>query len=102
MKLELGQVVMTQGIVALLEQPPVGFSMAYLHQCLKKHASGDWGCCGPEDWETNDDAVKHGDRVLSSYPINPLQPCAGFGANTIWIITECDRSVTTFLLPDEY
>jgi hypothetical protein len=25
-----------------------------------------------------------------------------FGDNTLWIITEGDRSVTTFLLPDEY
>jgi len=25
-----------------------------------------------------------------------------YGDNTLWIITESDRSVTTFLLPDEY
>jgi hypothetical protein len=24
------------------------------------------------------------------------------GDNTLWIITKADRSVTTFLLPDEY
>jgi hypothetical protein len=29
-------------------------------------------------------------------------PCEGFGDNTLWIITEADRSVTTFLLPEEY
>jgi len=26
----------------------------------------------------------------------------GFGDNTLWIITEADRSVTTFLLRSEY
>jgi hypothetical protein len=31
-----------------------------------------------------------------------LNPCEGFGANTVWIVTEADRSVTTFLLPSEY
>jgi hypothetical protein len=36
------------------------------------------------------------------YPIDPAKPCEGFGDNTLWIITEGDRSVTTFLLPDEY
>jgi len=29
-------------------------------------------------------------------------PCKGLGENTLWIITEADRSVTTFLLPGEY
>jgi hypothetical protein len=28
--------------------------------------------------------------------------CEGFGDNTLWIITEADRNVTTFLLPGEY
>ena len=36
------------------------------------------------------------------HPIDPAKPCKGFGDNTLWIITEGDRSVTTFLLPDEY
>lgn len=36
------------------------------------------------------------------YPIDPALPCKGYGENTVWIITEADRSVTTILLPDEY
>jgi hypothetical protein len=54
------------------------------------------------DWKINDQAVEDGDRILSAYPIDPSKPCKGFGDNTLWIITEADRSVTTFLLPDEY
>ena len=41
-------------------------------------------------------------RFLSAYPIDESQPCEGFGDNTLWIITEWDRSVTTALLPSEY
>jgi hypothetical protein len=55
-----------------------------------------------EDKTTNNEAVKSGYRVVSAYPIDPAKPSQGFGENTLWIITEADRSVTTFLLPDEY
>jgi hypothetical protein len=37
-----------------------------------------------------------------AYAIDPSKPCEGFGDNTLWIITEADRSVTTFLFPSEY
>jgi len=63
---------------------------------------GDWGCVDAEDRKTNDEAVSLGARILSAYPIDPEKPCKGFGENTLWIITEADRSVTTFLLPEEY
>jgi hypothetical protein len=70
--------------------------------CLKRHSIGDWGRVCGEDWKANDEAVKDGARILSAYPIDPAKTCEGFGDNTLWIITEGDRSVTTFLLPDEY
>ena len=43
-----------------------------------------------------------GERVLSAYAIYESKPAKGYGDNCLWIITERDRSVTTFLLPDEY
>ena len=70
--------------------------------CLGRHASGDFGCICPEDAACNRDGIKYGDRILSAYPIDPSKPCEGFGDNTLWIITEADQSVTTFLLPSEY
>jgi hypothetical protein len=70
--------------------------------CLSRHQSGDWGSVCAEDKETNDEAVKSGMRVLSAYPLDPAKPCKGWGENTLWLITEADRSVTTFLLPSEY
>jgi hypothetical protein len=61
---------------------------------LSRHESGDWGEVGPEDWESNEAAVREGTRLLSAYTLNT--------GVKIWIITEWDRSVTTILLPEEY
>jgi hypothetical protein len=69
---------------------------------LGRHVRGDWGCVCPEDAASNLDAVRYGSRILSAYPIDPAKPCKGYGSNTLWLITEGDRSVTTFLLPEEY
>lgn len=91
----LGKVVATQGVMAALD----GLRMI---QLLRKHRSGSWGAMDLEDWEANNDAVKFGNRILSAYPIDPDKPCKGYGDNTVWIITEADRSATTFLLPSEY
>ena len=91
----LGQIVATPG--ALEACPP-----DHLMRCLFRHARGDWGCVGAEDAATNEEAVTEGFRILSAYPIDQAKPCQGFGKNCLWIITEADRSATTFLLPDEY
>jgi hypothetical protein len=101
MKFQLGQLVATRGASRL---PPT-----LLHDCLTRHARGDWGCVDSEDQQANNDSVSEGSRILSAYPIDPAmavnlnkQPSLGYGDNTLWIITEADRSVTTFLLPSEY
>jgi hypothetical protein len=92
---DLGQTVATPGALAAC-------SREYMLHCLGRHISGDWGCVDAEDRKTNFDAMFSGERILSAYPIDPAKPCEGFGANTLWIITESDRSATTFLLPGEY
>lgn len=84
-----GQIVATPGALALLEQSkrsPLEF--------LSRHLRGDWGDVCQEDKAENELSLKHGFRLLSSYPITV--------ADKIWIITEADRSVTTLLLPEEY
>ena len=50
----------------------------------------------------NDQALVEGERVLSANAIDESKPAKGYGDNCLWIITERDRNVTTFLLPDEY
>jgi hypothetical protein len=94
-KFDLGQTVSTPGALEAC-------SPEHLLHCLSRHARGDWGCVCAEDAASNEEAIKEGLRILSSYPIDPTKPCKGFGENTLWIITEADRSVTTFLLPSEY
>jgi hypothetical protein len=63
---------------------------------------GGWGCVCEEDAQTNREALTAGLRILSAYPIDNTKPSGGFGDNTLLIITKADRSVTTFLLPEEY
>ena len=83
-----GQIVMTPGAHALLSDNLDPTTL------LARHLSGDWGddLCA-EDVEANDAALANGDRLLSSYKV---------GTDKVWIITEWDRSATTFLLPSEY
>jgi hypothetical protein len=62
---------------------------------LHRHVTGDWGDLVLEDAQENDLAVSEGWRILSAYDL----PRTG---GRVWIITESDRSATTFLLPEEY
>lgn len=84
----LGRVVATPGALNLLVidgQDP--------GELLDRHRSGDWGDVSPEDAVENRRSVRHGWRILSSYPV---------GTSRIWIITEANRSSTCLLLPNEY
>jgi len=65
-----------------------------INSALLRHRSGDWGNVSESDWKSNDNAVKRGDRVLSSY--------LSLDGVEFWVITEHDRSYTTTLLPEEY
>jgi hypothetical protein len=88
-KFRLGQVTATPGALDALEesgQTPFDF--------LSKHLTGDWGIVDDEDKHANDDALIHGERLLSAYLTNK--------GIKIWVITEADRSSTCLLLPTEY
>lgn len=61
---------------------------------LARHVTGDWGDLCAEDVAENEYAVAHQLRILSSY--------ATACGERVWVITEADRSATTFLLPEEY
>ena len=65
---------------------------------LERHLAGDWGDLDEADKQTNNQALKHGDRLFSSYDLHDDAD----GETRLWIITECDRSVTTLLFPSEY
>jgi hypothetical protein len=93
-KFPLGRLAATPGALEAMEasgQEP-GFFIA-------RHASGDYGEVNDEDRQLNDEALIHGDRILSAY-----RTLKGV---KLWIITEAaddngHRAATTILLPDEY
>ena len=86
---ELGQVLSTPAALeALAENHVETLSL------LERHMQGDWGILDAEDKALNDQAVLEGDRILSSYQLPDGQK--------VWIITEWDRSASTFLLPNQY
>ncbi|SOE97676.1 hypothetical protein SAMN05414139_10826 [Burkholderia sp. D7] len=47
----------------------------------------------------NFDALIHGLRTLSAYPIDPAKPSKGYGENCFCIIAEADRSATSSFCP---
>ena len=61
---------------------------------LVRHLKGDWGELDDHDRQENEFSLQNGLRLLSAYTLSD--------GTTIWVITEADRSATTFLLPEEY
>ena len=88
-RFELGQVVATPAAIEAL-----AVSGEDALKFLRRHVAGDWGTVGAADSAANDRALAEGSRVLSAY-----RTAKG---ETIWIITEADRSATTLLLPSDY
>ena len=86
-KFSLGQIVATPN--ALSQIPNDEILVA-----LSRHVRGDWGTLDAEDMQSTERALKGEGRLFSAY----------LSAQSIkfWIITECDRSVTTVLLPEDY
>lgn len=59
-----------------------------------RHLNCDWGDVSDNDKRSNDLALRHGERLVSSY-----RTAEG---DRFFIITEADRSMTMLLLADEY
>jgi len=95
---ELGRVVATKALWEMMESN--GEFKTFVSGCLSRYILYDWGDTCPEDWESNNYAVKNGERVLAVYNI-PDEIEETF-EDRIWIITEWDRSVTTLLFPSDY
>lgn len=89
--MRLGQLVTTTRIYDSMDEHP-DFAEE-VKQCLERYLHMDWGELSEEDWRTNQDAIIHNERLFAAYHTS---------LGKIWIITECDRSVTTILFPDEY
>ena len=93
-KFPLGRLAATPGALEAMQAS--GQTAEYF---LARHASGYYGEVNDEDRQLNDEALIHGDRILSAY--RTLK-----GAR-LWVITEAaddngHRAATTILLPEEY
>lgn len=85
----LGHLGMTHGAAAALyfaEQSPIEF--------IARHALLDQGELPDSDHRQNERALKTGQRVFSCFKTE--------AGETLYVITEADRSSTTILLPSEY
>src|SRR5580765_3990652 len=85
----LGRIVATPGALEALHragQSPSDF--------LSRHVRGDYGEISEEDRLENELALQQSFRLLSVYTTQ--------AGDSLWVITESDRSVTTLLLPQDY
>lgn len=95
---ELGQLCHTPGAQDVMLRYQVN-----PFQLLTRHVTGDWGDLCKEDADANNDALKAGTRIFSSYILPPpVSEGESLAPAKVWIITEADQSVTTILLPEEY
>ena len=95
---DIGEVVGTKAVWEAMEE--YESFKTFVSGCLSRYILYDWGDTCKEDWESNDEAVKNGDRVIAVYYLpegieNELD-------DQLWIITEADRSTTTLLFPADY
>jgi len=88
-RLSLGRVLSTPAALDAMEQAGVSPTLY-----LRRHATGDWGELSEEDRQENELSVEQGFRVMSVYRL-PSDV-------KMYVITEADRSATTFLLPADY
>ena len=86
-KFGLGEIYVTRAALGVL-------TITDMNNSLQRHARGDWGNVGSDDWEANDLALSEEHRLLSVYESTTYE--------VFWIITEWDRSLTTILLPRDY
>ncbi|MFZ4535577.1 type I restriction endonuclease subunit M [Propionivibrio sp.] len=84
----LGRTVATPGALAHCDKHNVSpLSL------IAQHHRGQWGCLVKDDKIANESALFSGGRLLSAYAV---------GGDMLYVITECDRSVTTVLKANEY
>lgn len=87
---ELGMVVTTREVADRIA--PV-----IINNCLRRHATGDFGDTCKEDADENRKAIENGDRIVSVFKIT-----IDGDEQKVFTITEWDRSVTTVLFAHEY
>jgi hypothetical protein len=88
-KFATGTIVSTPGAIEVMQRTDTDPA-----SLLSRRQQGDWGELDPQDAAANDLAVNDEGRLLSV--------CVLSDQARVWLITEADRSASTFLLPCEY
>lgn len=86
---KLGQCVATPGAIQALEEAGQG-----VWEYVSRHVQGDYGEVDAEDRQANEDAIRHGERILSAFTLRTGQ--------RLYVITEADRSSTCVLRVEDY
>ncbi|WCM18715.1 hypothetical protein NDK50_14860 [Paraburkholderia bryophila] len=88
-RFRLGRILATPAALEVIAD-----AKASIIDLLTRHIRGDFGDLSESGHQQNELAVATGQRILSSYVLPTGQ--------TVWLITEWDRSATTLLLPGDY
>ncbi|HWA87354.1 MAG TPA: hypothetical protein VG710_14095 [Opitutus sp.] len=86
-RFSLGRTVATPGALQNLTRGDI-------IDALTRHVSGDWGDLDEPDLAANERSLLTEGRLFSAY--------SSASHVRFYVITECDRSATTVLLPHEY
>ena len=90
---DLGMVVATSNLMSTIKNPEIEIKTA-----LVRHSRGDWGIT--KDKTANDISVENSINGQEATRIHSIYKTQD--GNTIWVITELDRSATTVMLPEDY
>lgn len=63
--------------------------------CINRYLCYEWGKISDEEKEQNKYAIKNSERIFAAYEYPKTK-------ETIYIITEADRSVTTIMFASDY
>ena len=88
-KFQIGRLVASQGAKEAMAD--AGQNAMHF---VSRHIVGDWGECCEEDRQANENALVHGERLLSVYRTSK--------GIKLWVLTEADRTLTCVLLPGDY
>ena len=99
--LALGYTVITAKLAGYCERSEI--LKAFCCDCLRRHASGDWGTLDPHDQALNDRTHETGEgRIISAYPFPESETQnTDLPDNRLWIITYPGQE-TTLLFPSDY
>lgn len=92
-KFQLGTIYLSSGV--FYENGTNPKFTDFMHSCLDRHASGDWGDISRQDKEENNFSLSQPLRIFSAYNI-PTD------YRKLFIITEADRKRTQILFSEEY